>query len=122
MKRVYYCIFILMAVVAVSFFSLVRVSKGTSSITSAINRIEASLSDAGDIDKGRMSALVNEWERFYKSISFAENTGELNDISLLFTELENSSDRQEIIKNCELIKTSLMLLEENETPYIYSLL
>ena len=122
MKRVYYCIFILMAVVAVSFFSLVRVSRGTEQLSDSIDMATQSYHQTGSFPKSRVTALVKQWSYFYRSISFAENTDELNEISKLFTELENSPDEQDFTKQSELIKASLRLLKENETPYWYSLL
>lgn len=122
MKRVYFCIFILMVVVAVSFFSLVRVSRGSGQLKTGIEQAQDSFRISGEFPRSAVTALVNDWKDFYKSISFAENTNELNDISRLFTELENSRDEKDFILTSELIKTSLTLLVENESPYWYSLL
>ncbi|MBQ6675187.1 MAG: hypothetical protein IJM75_03560 [Ruminococcus sp.] len=122
MKRVYFCIFILMVVVAVSFFSLVRVSRGSGQLKTGIEQAQDSFRMSGEFPKGAVTALVSDWKDFYKSISFAENTNELNDISRLFTELENSKDEKDFILTSELIKTSLTLLLENESPHWYSLL
>lgn len=122
MKRIYFCIFILMAVVAVSFFSLTRVSRGGKEISESIDKAASQFRSTGEFPKDRIARLSKDWQDYYRSISFAENTDELNDISLLFTELENSDNEQEFILQSELIKASLRLLRENETPYWYSLL
>ena len=122
MKRVYYCIFILMAVVAVSFFSLARVSKGGRQLSEGIENAQTEYRLTGKFPNGQVSRLMKEWRDYYRHISFAENTDELNDISKLFTELENSPDEQDFMRQSELIKASLRLLRENETPYWYSLL
>ena len=105
MKRVYFSIFILMAVVAVSFFSLCRVSRGGRHISAGLDGAldEYRLTDA--FPKQLVDELTDEWESYYKSISFAENTDELNDISKLFTELENAKDIDDFTRAGELIKT-----------------
>ena len=122
MKRIYFCIFILMAVVAVSFFSLLRVSKGGDELTQSIDKAASQYRLTGKLPGEDISKLMADWRGYYRSVSFAENTDELNDISLLFTELENAADEEEFILKSELIKASLRLLRENETPYWYSLL
>ena len=122
MKRFYLSVFILMAVIAVSFFSLLRVSRGSREITAGIDSAVSHYRRTGDFPTGQVDTLIKDWKAFYKSISFAENTGELNDISRLFAELKASEDIKDFTKESELIKVSLQLLRENETPYWYSIL
>ena len=116
MKRVRVCIFILMAVVAVSFFSLCRVSRGGSSLSAGIDKALSEYRLTGSLPKTLTADLNAEWEGYRKSIAYAENTDDLNAISLLFCELENAADKDDFVKTCELIKTSLNLLWENEKP------
>lgn len=122
MKRLGFCIFILMALVAVSYFSLRRVSAGGEELSQGVDDIRHEYSVTGKIPTKRIDDLSLKWQDYYKSISFAENTNELNEISLLFTSLRFAEDGQDLIKECELIKTSLFLLHENEYPHWYSLL
>ncbi|WP_028510745.1 DUF4363 family protein [Ruminococcus sp. NK3A76] len=122
MKRVYFCIFILMAVVAVAFFSLVRVRSGGESLSTGIDKaIDQYRLDGAFPDK-LVTELTSQWQEYYRSISFAENTEELNDISRLFTELKCAKSLDEFTRSGELIKTSTRIMCENETPYLYSLL
>ena len=105
-----------------SFFSLVRVSRGSRELSTDIDNALERYRLTDKFPESLVSSLADKWKEHYRSISFAENTNELNDISKLFTELENSKDKDDFIKTGELIKTSLELLRENETPYFYSLL
>ena len=122
MKRVYFSIFILMVIVAVGFYSLVRVSGGKKRLSAGIDSALESYRLEGNLPSGLVDDLVADWEEFYKSISFAENTNELNDISRLFTELRFAGSYDDFLRSGELIKTSLTLLSENETPYFWSIL
>ena len=122
MKRVYFCIFILMAVVAVAFFSLVRVSRGSERLKTGIDGAVGEYRRTGEFPEALVTDLNDEWEGFYKSISYAENTDELGGISGLFTELKVAKDYDDFKRAGELIKTALTLMRENETPYLYSLM
>lgn len=122
MKRLYFCIFILMALVAVSFFSLRRVSAGGEELITKADDIKHEYTLTGKVSRDKIDGLVKDWRDYYKSVSFAENTEELNEIAMLFTSLQYAEDEKDALKECELIKARIRLLCENEYPYWYSVL
>ena len=74
MKRLGFCIFILMALVAVSYFSLRRVSAGGEELSQRVDDIRHEYSVTGKIPTKRIDDLSLKWQDYYKSI-FTDDSG-----------------------------------------------
>ena len=122
MKRAALCIFILMAVVAVAFFSLCRVKGLGQEISSGAGNVLHEYKVSGVMPIKEVYALSQRWEKASRSIAYCENKNELDEITRLFAALEASKDIGEFEVNCKVISASISAMVFNETPSLYTIL
>lgn len=122
MKRVYICIGIFCAIIAVSIFSLFVLEKSNDELFSRIDEITELYEKGSDETSEKIKELEKFWRKYYIRISFVAQSSTLDDISYSVAKLSPmlDEDSDEFVSECKSIRYWAYLVYISQFPYLHS--
>lgn len=123
MKRLWVCIFLIVAMTSASCGSLAVLNAHNEKLFAAAQKVEDAYNNGGDT-MAEVEKLSACWGEYYVSVSYVANTDTLNSISSgvfrLRYLLENDSD--EFLSELHSICSQIRMLYNSQFPHLYSVL